>query len=84
MKIKTVATMWAEYSSKAYPSSISDMQREETKQAFYAGMFSLLGYMLGDIAEMSDDRGVVELESLNQEVRKYLSGRMTTLISRNN
>jgi hypothetical protein len=73
-KPETVEQQWNDYSSRIFRGlSISEVQRNETKQAFYAGAYSILMTLrdvLGDDA-ISEDAGVQILENYKQELEKF-------------
>ena len=69
---RTIAGLWASYSSSVLPASAGEIQRQETRRAFYAGASGLLGIMSGiGEPDVSEDAGVAVMEGLHQEATAF-------------
>ena len=72
----SVQLMFAKYFASCYPSGSTQIQHDEIKQAFYAGIFAYQSLMLSD--KIPDDENVMaaKLEALYDETCKFLKARM--------
>ena len=73
MRLETVAESWATYQAKVLPPKAGPIQIEETRRAFYAGVYFCLvnlAYNIGDDST-DEEQGVVELEKLKAECEAY-------------
>jgi hypothetical protein len=72
--MKTLEQEWLNYSSRILPKGCSPVQRQETRRAYYAGIWTLLQMVkeIGD-DEVSEDQGVQELEKLENECINFMS-----------
>ncbi|MBN3875229.1 hypothetical protein [Nostoc sp. JL23] len=72
--MKTLEQEWLEYASKVLPKGCSPIQRQETRRAYYAGIWTLLQMVkeLGD-EEVSEEQGAQELDKLENECASFIS-----------
>jgi len=73
MRLETVAESWATYQTHVLPREASPVQIEETRRAFYAGVYFCLmnlAYNIGD-ASTDEEQGIVELEKLKAECEVF-------------
>lgn len=64
---------WNDYAEKILPKDAPQVQRQETRRAFYAGAWELLSrYVdLGE-PEISEDEGVEVLEATKREIEAFV------------
>lgn len=78
MKLSLIGNAWATFEEKVLPATAPDVQKRETKRAFYAGASSLLNALAramstggevtdADIAAM--DSVAAELNEFDEDVR---------------
>jgi len=66
-----VNDQWVDYSKAVFGDfEPSVIQYKQTKQAFYAGVMSMLGMNL-QITNLSDDEGVAALQRLHRECESF-------------
>lgn len=73
-KPETIRHQWTDYSTRIWRgmNHISEAQRNETKQAFYAGAYSLLMAIAGlGEDDVSEDAGAAVLEAYKQELEAF-------------
>jgi hypothetical protein len=73
MRLETVAESWATYQTHVLPPKAGPVQIEETRRAFYAGVYFCLmnlAYNIGD-ASTDEEQGIVELEKLKAECEAF-------------
>lgn len=65
----SIELQWANYCSRVglVRGNVTENQWLETKQAFYAGVSSLLVLMKTSIPDLPEAQGILALEKLNQE-----------------
>ena len=69
--MKTVQQEWQGYAKAVIPNlKAGSIQYDEMQKAFYAGTFSMIMNLL-EIAELSDEQGVIELEKYRQECERF-------------
>lgn len=66
---RLVADGWRSYAEHVLPAGVSELQRQETRRAFYAGAWEMLSRMadLGD-DDVPEDAGVRVLEATRREL----------------
>lgn len=69
-----IATEWQEYGTKVLPPNCSQIQLQETRRAFYAGVVSAL-HIMSKIGEddCTEEEGATILEGLQQECEQFFS-----------
>lgn len=69
---RTIGEVWASYVADVLPAMASDVQREETKRAFYAGATAMFAAVLA--ASEPDDEAEAEarMDALDRELGDYL------------
>jgi hypothetical protein len=75
MRLETVAESFATYRAKVMPPTAGPVQIEETRRAFYAGVYFCLmnlAYNIGDDST-DEEQGVIELEKLKAECEAFAS-----------
>lgn len=72
--MNTLDQEWLEYASKVLPKGCSLVQKQETRRAYYAGIWTLLQMVkgLGDEA-VSEEQAAQELEKLENECISFIS-----------
>jgi hypothetical protein len=68
-----IANEWAVFAERILPANAPSVQKIETKRAYYAGAFTILG-LLTDIVgpdEEPTDAEVAELEAIHEECRRF-------------
>lgn len=72
--MNTLEQEWLNYASRILPKGCSPVQRQETRRAYYAGIWTLLQMVkaIGD-DEASEEQGVQELEKLENECISFMS-----------
>jgi hypothetical protein len=73
MRLETVAESWATYQAKVLPPTAGPVQINETRRAFYAGVYFCLmnlAYNIGDDST-DEEQGIVELEKLKAECEAF-------------
>ena len=70
--MKTVADRWQTYAKILSPDA-GRTQRQETKRAFYAGVYSALmaGIEMADESGDDDDLGVTLMNNLHEECKAF-------------
>lgn len=68
----TFAAMWAGYMKDVIPPHATEMQRIETKRAFYAGAHAVLGVSVIAANTMGEEEGTAALQSLADEVGDFI------------
>lgn len=71
--MRTIADQWASYDREVLlPAAVGEVQRTETRRAFYAGASALFALVSGlGIDDISEDQGADELEVLSQELQAF-------------
>ena len=71
--MKHVEKEWASYEAEVVPAEASDVQRLETKRAFYAGAWALLCMILHKTQEIEEDdpAGQSFLKALHDELESF-------------
>jgi hypothetical protein len=70
--MKTIAEMWQSYDRDVLPPEAGEVQRRETKRAFYAGVWSLLQqFKAVGSDDISEAQGAAILEAIQQEVGAF-------------
>lgn len=68
----TIGESWASYVADVLnPAGAGEVQREETKRAFYAGAAAMFGAMLA-AAELEEDPAAARVEALDRELADYI------------
>jgi hypothetical protein len=70
----TVASQWESFAALVLPADAGDVQRQETRRAFYAGAQALLGLMMHGLEatdEVTDD-DVASLTRLQEELAAFV------------
>lgn len=62
--------VWQEYYKMVVPKNANPIQVQETRRAFYAGMYSML-QMSRALTVLDDDDAVEELGNLNEELEQF-------------
>jgi hypothetical protein len=72
--MSTLEQGWLEYASKVLPKGCSPVQKQETRRAYYMGVWTLMQMIkgLGD-DEVSEEQGAKELEKLENECKNFIS-----------
>ncbi|MEH2029827.1 MAG: hypothetical protein V7K67_09145 [Nostoc sp.] len=72
--MNTLEQEWLNYASKVLPKGCPPVQKQETRRAYYAGIWTLLQMVkeLGD-DEVSEEQGAQELEKLEEECVSFMS-----------
>lgn len=72
-KLPKLAHSWQGYEQQVIPKNAPPVQFQETKRAFYAGAWALLGIMkrIGD--DMSEEQGADALDKLEQEIQDFIN-----------
>ena len=72
--MNTLKQQWLEYASIVLPKACSPVQKQETRRAYYAGVWTLMQMIkeLGDDA-VSEEQGAEELEKLENECKNFIS-----------
>ncbi|MFN6572381.1 hypothetical protein [Dendronalium sp. ChiSLP03b] len=72
--MKTLEQEWLEYASRVLPKGCSPIQKQETRRAYYAGIWTFMQMIkeLGD-DEVSEEQGAEELEKLENECKDFFS-----------
>jgi hypothetical protein len=70
----TIAQMWLAYLDDVVPKGAPQVQLQETKRAFYAGVKAALGILteIGDDT-ISEDQGVAIIEAMHEECRAFIN-----------
>lgn len=71
--IKTVEQRWQEYADLVLPKLCSDVQRTETRRAFFAGFYSCLVFSRDEIGapDFPEDAGVLALQLMHDECEAF-------------
>ncbi len=72
--MNTIRDYWESFEAGVVPAQASEAQRADMERAFYAGAVALMA-LLEVIASMSEDAGVLMLESLREETRIFVAQR---------
>lgn len=69
----SLAQEWDQFARNILPPNASEVQRVETRRAFYAGAATMFGLMTGglDADHEPTDLDVAYVESLNQEIAAF-------------
>lgn len=72
VKLKSIAEEWEGYAASVLPKDCSEVQRKETRLAFYAGAWTLVAHMhrLGE-NDISEDAGTQHIEALKNECLEF-------------
>lgn len=72
-QISTIQAQWARCLTKAVAPLAGEVQKIETKKAFYAGAFTALNQvrLIGAKTEISEEKGVRILEAMFGEILRY-------------
>jgi hypothetical protein len=76
VRLETVAESFATYRAQVIPPGATDVQVEECRRAFYAGVYFCLLNLMHNIGDESTDeeQGIVELEKLKAECEAFAAG----------
>lgn len=66
----TIKELWEKYETNVIPAEADEIQRKETRRAFYAGGASLLD-ALTDAPDQGADKGAEVIEGYIDEFRAY-------------
>lgn len=66
----TIEAWFDDYAARVLPEGCSEIQRRETKRAFYAGVASLL-IAQKQITDLTDDEGMAALEKIEREYMAF-------------
>lgn len=71
--MKRIADGWIDYRTTVMPASVGPPQLQETRRAWYAAVYWMLGQLLevGEAA-VSEDAGAAYLETLHIESRAFV------------
>lgn len=74
MTKKLIENGWNPYAEHVLPSGASAVQKQETRRAFYAGAGLLFEAITNAVGpdDVSEDAGMVILESVDAEIRAFL------------
>jgi hypothetical protein len=77
MQMKTMAEEADHYLGAVYPGEITELQRRECRQAFFAGAFTLLGMMntIGDLPEAEQEKRIGAVHDEVYAFMKATAGR---------
>jgi hypothetical protein len=77
VRLETVAESFATYRAQVIPPAAPDVQVEECRRAFYAGVYFCLLNLMHNIGDESTDeeQGIVELEKLKAECEAFAAGK---------
>lgn len=69
----SLADEWASYAADVMPANAPEVQRVETRRAFYAGAGAMFGCMTGglDANHEPTDLDVAYIESIHQELKQF-------------
>ena len=80
--MRTIAEHWADFERRVMPISAGEVQREETRRAFYSGAAAMLALNV-DISSLSNDAAVAVLRGVQDELIRFaeaiIEGRMKQL-----
>jgi hypothetical protein len=77
-KPDTVTEMWERYQTLAFKNKpISDIQRNETRKAFCAGIISLLISLKDASALLSEDEAINYFDICMSEAQSYMTNQKT-------
>lgn len=68
--MRTVEQMWQGYHEKVYPDGMDEDQEIQLRQAFYAGVYSMLMEM-HTTGGKSEEEGVAYLQATSQECQTF-------------
>lgn len=71
MRVMTVAEIWASFERGIMPSNAPDVQRIETKRAFYAGFLKSFALVKEIGQALEEDAAVAELERIERELMQF-------------
>ena len=71
IKRTTVLSLFEIYAKNVIPNNASETQKVETKQAFFAGVFSVMQAML-NLADLSEEEGAALLDKWNEECHDFI------------
>lgn len=75
--MQSIAEIWSEYEERVVPADAGEVQRVETKQAFYSGVGSILHAQLQMTGEdLTDDQCTDLLTSWLDEFNDYVKSRI--------
>lgn len=70
--MKTVKEKWNKYLHQCVSKKACPQQIYETQAAFYAGVITMLDFMVDDVADMKDEeKGAAAIDKLNQELLNF-------------
>lgn len=71
---KRIASEWNNFEKAVIPPNAPGVQRKEMRRAFYAGVWAMLqaAKELGE-GSISEDAGVIALESIEAECQEFMS-----------
>jgi hypothetical protein len=69
--IRTIAEMWAKYDKFILPKDAPEIQRTETRRAFYAAIQEFLNELCGPITDGSLDGGAAQLDRYLKELHSF-------------
>lgn len=80
MKVKLLEIAWKDYETKVLPPDCSDIQKFETKKAFYAGAGGLLDSLLKVLGPGADptEADLSIMDGIQEELNDYLKEVMGT------
>ena len=70
----TLAAQWASYDRNVLPATAGDVQRKETRRAFYAGaqaLVEVLTHGISDAAELTTDDDAL-MASVDAELQQFI------------
>lgn len=80
--MRSMQEFWKDFRDSVYPEGVPATQNKECHQAFFAGALSVL-CLYDQIAELDDDKAIVEYQKLRNEVFEVCEARKRTLEARN-
>lgn len=71
--MSTVQSLWEGFALTCLPADAGEVQRTETRLAFYAGALAIFAEMTGPIASLEDDAACERMSALGDEFERHLA-----------
>jgi hypothetical protein len=68
--MRSIDAEWRSYEKAVVPKTAGEVQRQETRRAFYAGASAMLNMQM-EMAELSEDAAVAVLNGLHEEAGSF-------------
>lgn len=71
--MSTVQSLWEGFALTCMPAEAGEVQRTETRLAFYGGALAMFALMTGPIASLDDDAACERMSALKDEFERHLA-----------